>query len=179
MTMLLDLSKLHGPREHIDRTFPTSAFEPPDDEYRVAAPVELSMDVQKSGADAYNVGGRVRTRLELTCSRCVEPFEVPVDAAFDLRYVPQSENAGEGEREIAEDDLTTAFYRGGVLDLGELLREQFVLALPMKPLHDEACRGLCPECGANLNRTDCGHAPKWEDPRLAPLKGLLHRPKEN
>jgi uncharacterized protein len=177
--MLLDLSKLQSPREHVDRIFPPSAFEPPDDEYRVAAPVELSMDVQKSGADVYNVGGRVRTRLELTCSRCVEPFEVPVDAEFDLRYVPHSENAGEGEREIAEDDLTTAFYRDGVLDLGELLREQFVLALPMKPLHDEACRGLCPECGANLNRTDCGHAPKWEDPRLAPLKGLLNRPKEN
>ena len=177
--MLLDLSKLHSARDHIERTFPPSAFEPPDDEYRVAAPVELSIDVQKSGADAYNVGGRVRTRLELTCSRCVEPFEVPVDAEFDLRYVPQSQNAGEGEREIAEDDLTTAFYRDGMLDLGELLREQFVLALPMKPLHDDACRGLCPECGANLNRTDCGHAPKWEDPRLAPLKGLLNRPKEN
>ena len=176
--MLLDLNRLHGHREHVERTFPTSAFDPPDEEYRVAAPVELSMDVQKSGGDAYNVGGRVRTRLQLTCSRCVEPFEVPVDAEFDLRYVPQSENVGEDEREIAEDDLTTAFYRDGVLDLGDLLREQFMLALPMKPLHDQACRGLCPECGANLNSTDCGHATKWEDPRLAPLKGLLNRPKE-
>ena len=177
--MLLDLNRLQGARDHVERTFAPSAFDPPDDEYRVVAPVELSMDVQKSGGDVYNVGGRVRTRLELTCSRCVEPFDVPVDAEFDLRYIPQSENAGEGEREVAEDDLTTAFHRGGVLDLGELLREQFVLALPMKPLHDEACRGLCPDCGANLNRTDCGHAPKFEDPRLAPLKGLLNRPKEN
>jgi uncharacterized protein len=93
--------------------------------------------------------------------------------------VPQSENAGEGEREIVEDDLSTAYYREGSLDIGELLREQFQLALPMKPLCSEACRGLCPECGANLNRTDCGHAPKWEDPRLAPLKGLLNRQKES
>jgi uncharacterized protein len=60
-----------------------------------------------------------------------------------------------------------------------LLREQFMLALPMKPLHSEDCRGLCPECGANLNRTECGHKPAWEDPRLAPLKGLLNREKEN
>ena len=177
--MLFDLSKLHGNRQHIERTFQPSAFDPQDDEYRVAAPVELSVDVHKTGGDTFNVSGRVRTKLELECSRCVEPFEIPVDAEFDLRYVPQSENAGEAEREIAEDDLTTAYYREGVLDLADLLREQFVLTLPMKPLHDEACRGLCPECGANLNRTDCSHAPKWEDPRLAPLKGLLNRQKEN
>ena len=177
--MRFDLSKLHGSREHLERTIQPSAFDPQDEEYRVAAPVELSMDVQKASGDTFNVTGRVQTRLELMCSRCVEPFEVPVDASFDLRYVPQAQNAGEGEREIGEDDLTTAYYREGVLDLAELVREQFVLALPMKPLHDDACRGLCPECGANLNRTDCGHAPKWEDPRLAPLKGLLNRSKEN
>jgi uncharacterized protein len=177
--MLFDLSKLHGAREHVDRTFQPSAFDPQDEDYRVAAPVELSMDVQKTAGAAFAVTGTVRTRLELTCSRCIEPFEIPAEASFDLRYVPQSANTGEGEREVAEDDLGTAYYREGMLDLAELLREQFVLALPMKPLHDEACRGLCPVCGGNLNRTDCGHAPKWEDPRLAPLKGLLNRQKEN
>jgi uncharacterized protein len=177
--MLFDLSKLHGTREHIERILQPSAFDPPDEEYRVAAPVEVSLDIQKAGGVGFNVSGRVRTRLELECSRCVEPFEVPIDADFDLRYIPQSENAGEGEREIADDDLATAYYQNGVLDLTDLVREQFVLALPMKPLHDEACRGLCPECGANLNRVDCGHARRWEDPRLAPLRGLLIRQKEN
>ena len=87
--------------------------------------------------------------------------------------------ATEAEREIAEDDLTTAFYREGTLDVIEMLREQFQLALPMKPLCAQACRGLCPECGANLNRTACGCTPVWEDPRLAPLKELLNREKEN
>lgn len=177
--MLFDLNKLHGAREHIERTFQPSAFDPQDDEYRVAAPVELEMDVQKVGEDAFAVSGRVRTRLEVNCSRCLEPFDVPVDAAFDLRYVPQAENAGEGEREVGEDDLTTAFYREGLLDVIELLREQFVLALPMKPLCSEECRGLCPQCGTNLNKTQCDCAPKWEDPRLASLKSLLTREKES
>jgi uncharacterized protein len=175
--MLLDLSKLHG-RERVERTFEPSAFDPPDDDYRVAAPVEVSMDVEKSGADVFRVTGRAATRLELDCSRCVEPFEVPVAAEFELRYVPAEANTGEGEREVGEDDLTTAFYRDGVLDVIDLLREQFQLALPMKPLCAEACRGLCPHCGANLNRTECGCAPAWDDPRLAPLKGLLNRDKE-
>jgi uncharacterized protein len=177
--MLLDLNKLQGARERVERTLPPSAFDPQDPEYRVIAPVQLSMTVETAGADAFAVVGRVLTTLGLDCSRCVEPFEVPVDAAFDLRYVPHAENTGEGEREIAEDDLTTAFYRDGVLDVIDLLREQFQLALPMKPLCEEGCRGLCPQCGANLNKTPCDCTPAWEDPRLTPLKQLLTREKEN
>jgi uncharacterized protein len=130
------------------------------------------MDVHKDG-DAYRVTGRVTTRLQLECGRCLEAFEIPVDSPFELRYVPHTENAGEGEREVEEDDLTTAFYKDETLDLGELMHEQFVLALPMKPLCDEACRGLCPHCGTNLNKAACDCAPTWEDPRLAALKGLL------
>lgn len=177
--MLLDLNKLHGQREHVERRFEPSAFEPQDDDYRVASPVELSMDVERTGGDAYRVTGRASARLEMQCGRCLEPFEIPVDTTFELRYVPATRNAGEGEREIDEDDLTTAYYREGALDVIEMLREQFQLALPMKPLCTEACKGLCPECGTNLNRTDCGHTPKWQDPRLAALQGLLSHDKEN
>jgi uncharacterized protein len=178
--MLLDLSKLHGQREHFERTFPLSAFDPQDPEYRVVTPVDLSMDIEKAGGDAFRVTGHAATRLELPCSRCLEPFEVPVDARFELRYVPQAHAvAGGEEREIREDDLTTAYYREGTLDVIEMLREQFQLALPMKPLCADSCRGLCPECGTNLNRGECGCKPVWEDPRLAPLKSLLSRNKEN
>jgi uncharacterized protein len=177
--MLLDLNKLHGQREHFERTFEPAAFDPQDSEYRVAGPVALVLDVQKLGAEAFGVTGRVSGRLEMDCSRCLEPFEVPVDASFELRYVPQTENTGEGEREIGDDDLTTAFYREGMLDLIDLMREQFVLALPMKPLCREDCRGLCAACGTNLNKGQCDCTPHWEDPRLAALKSLLPREKEN
>jgi uncharacterized protein len=177
--MLFDLSKLRGAREHFERTFPPSAFDPQDEEYRVAAPVEVSLDVAKTGADAYRMSGRATTTLELPCSRCAEPFQMPFAESFDLRYLPQASIAAEGEHEITDDDLADAFYADGTLDVIDLLREQFMLALPMKPLCSDDCRGLCPECGANLNRTECGCAPKWDDPRLAPLKGLLNRDKEN
>jgi uncharacterized protein len=178
-TMLLDLNKLRGAREHFERTFQPTLFDPQDDDYRVVAPVELSMDVLKMGPDAYQVSGRATTRLEQVCSRCAEAFEVPFSESFDLRYLPQAAIQSEGEHEIKDDDLTAAFYTEGTLDVVDLLREQFMLAVPMKPLCSDACRGLCPECGANLNRTECGCAPRWEDPRLAPLKGLLNREKES
>ena len=173
--MLLDLNKLRGQREHFERRLEPSQFEPQDPDYRVVAPVEVSLDVEKAGGDAFRVSGSAKTTLELECSRCVEPFALPVDASFELRYVPQEQDAAEAEREIQEDDLITAFYSDGSLDVIELVREQFQLALPMKPLCTESCRGLCLECGANRNRTECGHEPKWEDPRLAALKGLLKK----
>ena len=160
--------------EHVDRTFDPSAFataEAPAEEYRVTAPVHLVMDVHNDGT-AYRVTGRVTTRLQLECGRCLEPFDIAVDSPFELRYVPQVENTGEGEREVEEDDLTTAFYQDETIDLAELMHEQFVLALPMKPLCSSACKGLCVHCGANLNSGSCGCAPEWTDPRLAALKEL-------
>jgi DUF177 domain-containing protein len=180
--MQYDLSQLgrHGQAdEHLDRTFEASAFDTPgqSEEYRIAAPVHLLLDIHKD-RDAVKVTGRVETRLGLECGRCLEPFQIPVDSVFELHYVPHGGNTGEGEREIVEDDLTTAFYEDNTLDLGELVREQLQLALPMKPLCAEDCKGLCAECGTNLNKSTCGCAPKWEDPRLAALKGLLNRDKE-
>jgi uncharacterized protein len=177
--MQYDLTQLgrHGGADaHLDRTFEPSAFDAPGEpeDYRLAAPVHLVLDIH-SERGAFRVTGRVETQLELECGRCLEPFEIPVSSAFELHYVPQSDNTGEAEQEIDEDDLTTAFYRDNTLDLGELMREQFQLALPMKPLCAPDCKGLCAECGANLNKTTCGCTPKWEDPRLGALKGLLDK----
>ena len=97
---------------------------------------------------------------------------MPVAADFDLWYVPRVENAGEGEREVEEDDLATAFYADDQIDLGQLITEQFQLALPMKPLCDKACKGLCPQCGTNLNTGSCDCRQEWIDPRLEVLKKL-------
>lgn len=174
--MFLDLSRMREPLEHIERTYLGPAFHAGDD-YTVETEVALAFDVHKDRT-RYRLVGTARATLHLACSRCLEPYPVPVDAAFDLRYLPHAANTGEGEREVEEDDLSTAFYRDEVIDLGELVREQFYLALPMKPLCREDCRGLCPQCGTNLNRNSCACAGRWEDPRLAGLRSLLDRRKD-
>jgi uncharacterized protein len=168
--MLLDLGRIRTPQERFEKVYAPDAFVA-DDQFRVVAPVSLSFDIRKNGGQV-QLTGRVQTTLELPCSRCLEPFALPVDAAFDLRYQPQSTNAGDAEREIAEDDLSTAFYENDEIDLGQLMREQFLLSLPMKPLCRDACSGLCPVCGANLNRARCDCRRDWDDPRLAVLKAL-------
>jgi uncharacterized protein len=172
--MHLDLARLIGDAHHVAREYPATAFTA-DEDYCVIGPVKLDIDLTRS-EDRCRLAGRVTAPLELSCSRCAEPFAWPVDAAFDLSYLPQTAKAGEGEQEVQEEDLGIAFYDGQVIDLGQLMREQFYLSMPMKPLCSEQCKGLCPQCGTNLNQSGCGCQPRWEDPRLAPLKRLLDEP---
>ena len=169
--MFLNLRKIHAAHERFEKVYEPGAFGPDQDGFKVAAQVTLTFDVYKD-KDQFRLVGRVQTTLELPCSRCLEPFTSSVDAAFDLRYQPHATNTGEGEIEVEEDDLTTAFYEHDAIDLGHLMREQMYLALPMKPLCCDDCRGLCPTCGANLNLGTCGCKHDWEDPRLAVLKKL-------
>jgi uncharacterized protein len=84
----------------------------------------------------------------------------------------------EEEVELQEEDLNTAYYRDHVLDLGEMLREQFYLALPMRPLCRPDCQGLCPQCGADRNVEACQCQTEWVDPRLSVLKALVTRKTE-
>ena len=137
----------------------------------MASPVTLAFEIYKDKS-TFRLVGHTKTTLEVPCSRCLEALTLRVDAAFDLRYQPHAENTGDGEREIEEDDLTTAFYQNDEIDLGQLMREQFYLALPMKPLCSENCNGLCPVCGTNLNTGNCDCKRDWEDTRLAALKEI-------
>ncbi|HEY7791601.1 MAG TPA: DUF177 domain-containing protein [Vicinamibacterales bacterium] len=174
--MQLNLKQIHGTRahEHISRHYEASALQAPDDAYTIKAPVDLTFDLEKD-RDNYHLVGQATTTLELFCGRCLESFSLPVRAPFDLRYLPHREDAGGDEREIEDDDLSTTYYDDETIDLGQLIREQLYLALPMKPLCDEDCQGLCPACGTNLNRERCGCDPKWEDPRLAALRTVIKK----
>ena len=169
--MRLDLGKVGTAHERYEKVYPPAAFGPDQENFRIVAPVSLAFDIHKD-KHQFHLAGTVKTTLEPPCSRCLEPFTLPVETEFDLRYQPHALNTGEGEREIEEDDLTTAFYENDEIDLGQLMREQFYLSLPMKPLCSEACHGLCAVCGTNLNRDTCDCKPAWEDPRLAVLREL-------
>jgi uncharacterized protein len=171
--MLLSLRSLQDAHEHVERQLEPSVFSAGEgDTFNVAGPVSLVFDIDRQEPGRYRLAGEVRGELGLNCSRCLEPFRLPVRSAFDLRYVPRVENSGEGEREIEEDDLSTAYYENDQIDLGQLVLEQLQLALPMKPLCSESCKGLCPKCGTNFNTGSCDCNTKWEDPRFAGLKTL-------
>jgi uncharacterized protein len=168
--LVLNLARIRTPHEHFDEVYPAQTFASDQENFAVVAPVTLSLDVHKD-KDHFRLEGRVETMLELPCSRCLEPFRWPVNAIFDLRYQPRQTSPA-SEREIEEDDFSTAFYENDEIDLVQMMREQFYLSLPMKPLCRPDCQGLCPQCGTNLNRGTCDCKRTWEDPRFAALKSL-------
>jgi uncharacterized protein len=170
--LLLDLSLMREARDRVDRTFDAGALPAPDaDAFRVEGPVRLVIDISKDGTQ-FRLVGRVESSLALACSRCLDTTTLPVEIPFDLLYLPHQDNVGAEEIEVEDDDLTTAYYRDDEIDLGQLVLEQFYLAVPMKPLCRESCRGLCPECGTNLNTATCSCVREWTDPRLDGLRAL-------
>jgi uncharacterized protein len=169
--MKLDLSQFRGESEHLDRNYAQAAFPWSNEEFRLGGPVSLVGDVRRDG-QKFTLVGRLKTVLESDCSRCAEPYPVPVDADLELTFLPAAENTGEPEQEVGEDDLGVSFYRDDVIDLAEVMREQFYLALPMKPLCGEQCQGLCPVCGINRNRDTCRCESTWVDPRMDALRRL-------
>ncbi len=169
--MQLDLKRYRQPLSYFARTFQPEEVADEGDEYRIVTPSDLAFEIHKD-KDRFRLVGTVTAELELPCSRCLEPFRLPIAAPFDARYLPISEVSADVDREMNDEDLETSYYRNDAIDLNELLREQFYLALPMKPLCGEACRGLCAQCGTNLNAGTCDCQPVWKDSGLAALKGL-------
>ena len=169
--LLLDLTRYRQPLNSFSRTFQPEEVGDEVDTYRILTPVQLAFEIHKD-KDRFRLVGTVDSELELACGRCLDPYRLPVHAPFDVRYLPASAASTDTEREVEDEDLGTSFYRNDQIDLNELIREQFYLVLPMKPLCREECRGLCTQCGTNLNTGACDCAPVWEDPRLAALKEL-------
>lgn len=133
----------------------------------------LSLFVEKDKDDVL-VRGWVRSRIPLTCGRCLEPFPMAVEADLDLRLAPRPKLEGE-EVELSADDLELDFYAENLLDLDRLIETETTLRLPMKPLCHEDCRGLCPVCGGNRNQNPCDCQVASPDLRLQALKVLGDR----
>lgn len=130
-------------------------------------------------ADGDNVfaTGTFKGELTVACSRCVEPVKLPIDDRVMVTFMPKSQlpsdddEPGEDGAEVGAEDLDLFPYEGEHVDLEPLFREEFVLTIPYAPLCREDCKGLCPQCGINLNTGTCA-CEKPIDPRLAALKGL-------
>ena len=173
--MLLDLHGFRGGTDEIVRQYQPEAFTLVGEDFRIVAPVRLTARITKD-AEKVRLVGRVQTTLETDCGRCLEPFQVAVDAKLDLMFLPDTGGGAEkaaGEKEVREEDVGVSFYADDTIDLGVMMRDEFYLALPMKPLCKDDCKGLCPVCGANRNREACTCRAEWVDPRMESLKKLI------
>ena len=136
--------------------------------------------LEKGDDQSVHVRGRLEARLGLRCGRCLEPFALAVDEEIDLFSLPHRPNEVEEEEavELQDRDVVVAYYQGDRLDLAGIVREQLFLAVPMKRLCGEGCKGLCPSCGCNLNRDQCACKQEDTDPRLAPLRQIFEKSRQ-
>lgn len=131
--------------------------------------VRLSGSVTRSER-GYVLSGLVRGEGSLRCVRCLEAFPFAMGEALELELLPATTVPQEDETRLGPEDLDVVFFEEKAVELEAIAAEQFQLAVPMKPLCRDDCKGLCGRCGANLNRGACTCAPE-ADERWQPLAG--------
>jgi uncharacterized protein len=175
------------PREFIDSVL---RGEPPT-EFHAGGAAHVRARLTKMGRKVL-VQSRFHVPLEGVCKRCLKKVRLDEPIDLTLTYVPRDAPPVEPARRpapqdkeeseaVASFDLDTIDeepYSGKTIDLAPALREQILLAVPPSPLCDEACRGLCPTCGKDLNAGDCGCEKTTLDPRWAKLKSIQLEKKE-
>lgn len=151
--------------------------------YRARSAARVRVRLERLGRRVHLVA-QAGADLTAPCGRCLVPVDVSLPLDFQLTMVPAEEegdaprsarrekgDAG-GGGSFSADAVDEETYRGKVIDLDPLVREQLLLALPRYPICQEACKGLCPVCGQNLNEKECGCDRRVPDPRWAGLKKL-------
>ncbi|MEI7817915.1 MAG: DUF177 domain-containing protein [Desulfuromonadales bacterium] len=103
------------------------------------------------------VFGRVAAPLALSCSRCLADFTSFVDTSFTIFFRKEAAATAsvEEDLELGDMDLISSSYTGDELDLTHEIEEQVAMEIPLKPLCSESCKGLCHECGVDLNTSSC------------------------
>ncbi len=143
-------------------------------ELTCSGPVDVRAKVTNTGHGAMLVQGRARASLEAACDRCLAPFDLDVVSKFEGHYWKGREDgrparAYGGDGADGGDELE---YHGDFVDIGPEVRESLALAIPIRLVCSEECRGLCPSCGKNLNEGPCDCPAPPGDVRLAGLLDL-------
>ena len=140
-------------------------------ECRLTGPLHVAVQYVRSGDDLL-FDGTLSGALSGRCARCLDEFRFTLHRPFSCALLPEAAAMGGRETELKPEDLAASFYSGGTVDVSALVREELLLALPSPPVCRATCKGLCAQCGVNLNAEPCDCRPGWSDPRLAVLSGL-------
>lgn len=181
--MFFSVKELELQRKEFDKSFPPGALDIGPDavqkgDLKTAGRAELIEENHggKNIVQDIRVVGNFATRVEMPCARCLEPVGAELKEDFDLLYRPLSSRKGpKDEVEINEAESEIGYYQGDGISLEDVLKEQVILALPLKSLCKEDCKGLCAGCGKNLNHGTCECGEKPTDPRWEALAGLKEK----
>jgi uncharacterized protein len=134
-------------------------------------PLRVHLAISRYGSEVL-VRGKVALDVGLECSRCLRFFSTAVESELETYLKEAKGRGGDDEGDLTEEETDIELLEKGVIDLRAMIAEQIHLALPVKPLCEEGCRGLCSRCGVDLNKETCSCAGGETDPRWEALKQL-------
>ena len=168
--MIIEIDRLREKELKISKNFEFLSTDLVDENAVFRKPVHAEISINRIQDEIF-IKGRITTQLSFVCSRCLSPYEMPVDSKFDLVYLPEElEEMGD---ELEEEDMNRFFYINPAIDLLDVVLEQVNLTFPVKPLCSKDCRGLCPVCGKVEKDGECHCKTQTSDPRLDKLKNFL------
>jgi uncharacterized protein len=172
----VDLKDLAHEKVSFQARFEPGVIDFAPDPVRQIGSLDWVASAERAGAEI-RITGTLDTKMELTCSRCLEPARIHVTKPFDLFFRERDEAMFDEDEEVEldEKEARTAFFTGTKLAIGDVLREQILLALPMKALCTVDCKGLCPTCGTNLNSGSCGCHKEEFSPHMDSLIEIKRR----
>ncbi len=142
-------------------------------DYPAGSMLKLSVSASASG-DKIMIKGCFQVTSGEECSRCLEPFVNVVEAGFSEVFTVLKSYSEKNRDSLASETANDLTVTGDYLYLDEYIRQQIILAQNLSPVCKTDCKGLCPECGADLNKApcSCSRDKKIIDVRLLKLKDL-------
>jgi len=132
---------------------------------------EITVNVELTNARTrIIVQGKLITTVDLECSRCAEPFRKEIEVDLYEEFLPEGSEELREDKDLSLTDLNLFTYSDDEVDLDEIVRQNIISALPMRPICNDTCRGLCGICGENLNTKKCSCEVEQIDRRLMPLQ---------
>ena len=176
--MRIELEKLESGRGDFAHIYPPEEVGSVDERIELTQPAEVNGTVKRSGNEVF-VTGHVETRAQLECDRCLKPLELPVSSDFALEYITGEDYESSSVAALSEEEMSVSVFDGQTIDVDEIVKEQILLAVPVRTLCSPDCKGICPECGIDLNTGRCKCAADEVDPRWAALKNLKNTDNPN
>jgi uncharacterized protein len=168
--MLIDIDRLPKEGLRLSKDFDFLSLDLVEENAVFLEPAHTDVFIRPVGEEIF-VQGRVTAKLSFICSRCLTPFEFPVNSSFDLVYLPEEFDMLTDE--LTGEEIDKMYYRDRQLDLRNVILEQLNLTFPAKPLCVENCEGLCAVCGEIIRDSKCSCTVKESDPRWNHLKFIV------
>ena len=138
-------------------------------------PVDIKFSVTKLEPD-YVVNGVLKAKALVPCARCAESFDFPIQSPLNMALVHLKSAAQKAvlEDESPDPEQDKNYFEGNEMDLAPIIEDQFLLSIPYQAYCEDSCKGLCQQCGQNLNWAQCQCKQDTDSGPFAVLKKLKH-----